>query len=1116
MKKKRLIKLKEYYIMPVNNLVRFEDLDRLVKQLWLEESRRKSLTIAIQIANELMCIFGINKEDLPEDEEALDKAFSNAKFKNQKMELWFEKHPYFGSGRVALYHYKGIKYPIESNFFWLNESTTKAKIAATTQLTSNWEDSDLTRLPQYKVGIDFFLNSKANSLSMVITNRGNLRVMEFCEKLSHTQIEILNKLKGCAIYDGIDPGTKEKIPFEPQRTIHHTLWNALELKEVNKKFYLGIADAFEVLCQHLKRRRPENVSEKDYGNDVKIFASRLLGRLLFIWFLRKKGLINNQMGYFDTDDIDSTNYYENKLKTLFFKTLNTPKEKRNNNDVVTPYLNGGLFDPHDNDWADRTVDFPKNWFQELYKHLNEFNFTTDESSTEFEQIAIDPEMLGRVFENLLATIVPETSGAANDRKNKGAFYTPRDIVSYMCKESLKSYFKNFISNEKDNFGIDKLIEMNDSDFLEAKSTGISDLWGMRSEEVKIKLINAINELKILDPACGSGAFPIGLMQLIIKIIERLSAIYDKKIGKFRLSKSNEKNDVYLTKLFIIQQIIYGSDIEPMAVEISRLRTWLSLIIDDKKNIDPLPNLDFNFVCSNSLIPLPKNDGFFEEQLSLFESYDFDFENKFEDIKKRYFNAHTKEEKFAIKKEFYDLQNNNLGQKKFKKDELLSTWNPFDCKNPAGFFDASTMFNVRGFDIVIGNPPYIHFEDIKELSKKLYKNLGYESYEARGDMYTLFYEMGINNLKKNGTLCYITSNKWMRAGYGESLRNYFVKNVDTKLLVDLGSGVFESATVDTNIILIRNSKTKNSISKAITLTTEYRNSNMSDFIKQNAIDIIFKKYQPWVILTKIEQQIRDKIEKYGTPLGDWPDIKINRGILTGCNEAFIINEEKRKEILSNCKSEDERQRTDKLIRPVLRGRDIKQGSYEWAGLYLIALVPSKHYNINDFNAIKDYLESASWSDEIPTGYGKIKLEQTGKKHEINGIKFTSRKLTGNKWFETQDQIAYMDDFNKQKIFYSETNSSNEIKISIIPEEYLADKTCFLVKCKTRDIEKLFKILTSNIFKRYMKNTSPLLGESGISLTKETVNKFPLPDNLNILNYNLNVDELEYIEQFNRPK
>jgi hypothetical protein len=769
--------------MQQSNFNKFDKLQVLVRNLWEETSKSNRLITALKLANEVIRILGIPENELDEPEDILNKAFSNARFKNQKMETWFEKHPFFGSGRIALQHYDKGTYPVETKFYQLNESFSKARVSATTQIEPNWEDNELTMLPDYKVGVDFFLDSSAKSLSIVITNQGNLRIMELSERLTNTQLEIFNKLRNTFRLDGIEGKKENELKYEPQRTIHQTLWSALELKEVNKKFYEGVSDLFELLSSHLEKQENLKKSILDLPKQSKQFTNRLIGRILFLWFLNKKGVLSNKFNYFEINT-GSTEYYNKKLKILFYDVLNTPvEERKNTKDLETPYLNGGLFEPHFNDWNNLDFKFPDNWFNDFYKHLNEFNFTTDESSPEYEQVAIDPEMLGRVFENLLASIVPETSKAASERKNKGAFYTPREIVSFMCKESLKEHIKNSIENEKDYAGVDKLIEMSDSEFIEDKSTGTSMLWGNRSEEIKLKIIESLNNIKVLDPACGSGAFPIGFMQLMVKTLERLSTVYDARTKKHRPAKNNEKFDAHLAKLSILKNSLYGSDIEPMAIEISKLRAWLSLVIDEKVKIEPLPNLEFNFVCANSLIPLPK-----QYQTTIFDDNSYD--QKIEILIERYFEAHSFKEKIKIRQDFNSIyeelsENDNLGE----MSKMLKTWNPFKFDKAADFFDSKTMLRVDKFDVVIGNPPYIHFEDIKELSKLLYKPLKekkvYRSYEPRGDIYTLFYEMGSHNLKENGNLCFITSNKWMRSGYGVSIRNYFVESMQPVLLIDLG-------------------------------------------------------------------------------------------------------------------------------------------------------------------------------------------------------------------------------------------------------------------------------------------------------------------------------------------
>jgi hypothetical protein len=787
--------------MQQSNFNKFEKIQILLRNLWDEKSKSKRLIVALNLANEVIRILGIPENELEEPEEILNNAFSNARFKNQKMETWFEKHPFFGSGRIALQHYDKGSYPVETKFYQLNESFSKARVSATTQIEPNWEDNELTMLPDYKVGIDFFLDSNAKSLSIVLTNQGNLRVMELSERLTNTQIEIFNKLRNTFRLDGIEGKSKEEIKFEPQRTIHQTLWSAFELKEVNKKFYEGVSDLFEILSSHLEKQENLKKSIPYLSKQSKQFVNRLIGRILFLWFLNKKGILSNKFNYFDINT-ESTEYYNKKLKILFYEVLNTPIEERNNTkDLETPYLNGGLFEPHFNDWNNLEFKFPDKWFNDFYKHLNEFNFTTDESSPEYEQLAIDPEMLGRVFENLLASIVPETSKAASERKNKGAFYTPREIVSFMCKESLKEHIKNSIENEKDYAGVDKLIEMSDPEFIEDKSTGTSMLWGNRSEEIKLKIIESLNNIKVLDPACGSGAFPIGFMQLMVKTLERLSTVYDARTKKHRPAKNNEKFDPHLAKLSILKNSLYGSDIEPMAIEISKLRAWLSLVIDEKKEIEPLPNLEFNFVCANSLIPLPK-----QYQTTIFDdnSYDQDLDKLIE----RYFESHSLKEKQKIRKDFNHVYeelsiNDNLGE----RSKFLRTWNPFKFDKAADFFDSKTMLRVDKFDVIIGNPPYIDYRKIDEITKIILKNYEISKFSSMINIYNYFFELGFNKLKKEGILTFITPQQYLIYSNTKGVRELIRKKTICSLSNFSNFKLFEADTYPF-VSVIKNSKSNN--------------------------------------------------------------------------------------------------------------------------------------------------------------------------------------------------------------------------------------------------------------------------------------------------------------------
>ena len=748
----------------------FQNIKDLISKLWFEKDKKKARDIAINLSNQLLLLLGAPLKNIKSLKDIYNAALPPSYFNNQKIESWFEPHPFF-NGPVALKLYDDKNSAYECSFFHLSETATKARIAATTLLGINWEDLEIYELPKYKVGIDFFLNYDSNSLLMVISKRGNVRVIEFSERLTNTQVEILQRLsesKGVLAFDGIDIKTGKILPREPQKTIHEILWKELQVNEVNKKFYSGIAEHFDQLSTFVHSSKQVNDHK-----DAQIFSSRLIGRLLFIWFLRKMNFINSDPKYFDLESQNSTEYYENKLKPLFFEVLNTPVDERKFKDKKTPFLNGGLFESNINDFSGKKLILPNNFFSDLYNHLNSFNFTVDESTPEYEQVAIDPEMLGRVFENLLASIVPETASAASERKNKGAFYTPREIVSYMCRESLKEFFRAKINDDSLVEGISKLVDLNDAKFIELKSTGIANLWGVRSKEVVPKMIDFLNEIKVFDPACGSGAFPIGMLQLISRTFDRLNAKFDKNTKKHILATGKSTFDRYDSKLSIISNNLYGSDIEPMAIEISRLRSWLSLVIEEKSTIHPLPNLDFNFVCSNSLIML-------DDHIDLLEG---DFEAKFADLKNLYFSTHNKTSKINLRNSFeklygvfYDTNKNS------NKTNQLKSWNPFDTSKPALFFDSKTMFNFSKFDIVIANPPYIDYRKIDNLTKiNLSNSYKISKHSKMINIYTYFFELGLSLLNESGNLCYISPQQFLiysnTKGLRDLIRDYYVVSFD---------------------------------------------------------------------------------------------------------------------------------------------------------------------------------------------------------------------------------------------------------------------------------------------------------------------------------------------------
>ena len=917
------------------------------------------------------------------------------------------------------------------------------------------------------------------------------------------------------------------------------LTDAFSVEVLTKQFYDELFNWYEWACENVTFPIGDTTKDKNGKYNVKqtkekneLNLIRLITRLMFVWFIKQKDLIplwvfdeselNKVLTEFKPESKKDGNYYNAVLQNLFFATLNKKIEERafaddksisknkqfgvknfyrdnkektffkeSNSQIIerfktVPFLNGGLFecldklvDDKDNkknievftDGFSREPNWmafiPNNlfWQKEDGEHegvihlLSRYNFTVEENSPSDVQVALDPELLGKVFENLLGTYNPETSETA--RKDSGSFYTPREIVSFMVDESIKDYLSKTVKNLTS-----ENIQILFNDNVECYNS-----------DNKAEIVNALKSMKILDPACGSGAFPMGALQRIVHLIQKCNGV------------TSDKNSLYSLKLDLIEKCLYGVDIQPIAVQICKLRFFISLIceqdktdsISDNYGFNPLPNLETKFVAANSLIGMER-----KSQNDLFSDPDGKIEKKKLEIQEKrheHFKAPTAEAKAKCREDDRKLRAelaNLLEQNKMfapKDAEQLAEWNPYDQNAVSPFFDAEWMFNTaEGFNIVIGNPPYIQLQKDSGKLANLYEAQNYKSFAKTGDIYCLFYEKGCNLLNSTGRLCFITSNKWMRAGYGEKLRDYFAKNVNPKLLVDFaGVKVFESATVDTNILLFEKGKNEGkTLSCTTTTLTKDGLSNLSDFVKQNSCISNFDTSNSWVILSQIEQSIKSKIEKIGTPLKDW-DINIYRGVLTGFNDAFIISGEKRDEILANCKNEIERKKTAELIRPILRGRDIKRYEYNFADLYLI----NTHNGVKDKNIpridIKDYPAIKNHLDEY---WDKI----------------STRADKGDTPYNLRN-CAYMDEFNKPKMLWSETmrvhKHSNERfpRFSFDYNGFITDKTCFFAVGEK--LEWIVCFLNSYVGQYLCSKYVSILDNGGYLMQKIYIEKIPLP-------------------------
>lgn len=853
------------------------------------------------------------------------------------------------------------------------------------------------------------------------------------------------------------------------------LENAFDIETVTKEFFLKYRDLFIRTKEELDRIVKKDLKIKENfeanGVDTVNFAKKLLGQIVFLYFLQKKGWFgvgrDEDWGtgskhflreLFEKKRCQYNNFFNDVLEPLFYEALRIDRSSSDDYysrfDCKIPFLNGGLFDPIGNyDWVHTDINLPNTLFSNTRKTregdigdgildiFDRYNFTVKEDEPLEKEVAIDPELLGKTYEKFNA-IRPDNfdefkkalkSGKSGEEtkfnKKFGVYYTPREIVHYMCQQSLVNYLYTELNKEapyhgKDGtqifaFGNEQLnLTVEDRTIPKIGRKDIETLIysgeQVRQNEARVinegretrtyshKMPEAIRnnaalidqklaEITVCDPAVGSGAFPVGMMNEIVRIRKVLSTFIQEG-----------PRTKYNFKRHCIEHTLYGVDIDPGAVEIAKLRLWLSLIVDedDMDDIKPLPNLDYKIVCGDSLLGYP----YTPRGLDKVEEFKRQFFDEVDPNKKRNLRNRIDEAIFGL----FKNTEGNLGYKI-----------TIDYK-----INFSEVFSQNGgFDVVIANPPYIQLQKLRgNPLQNAYKSQNFEVHNANGDIYCLFYEKGMDILKKCGHLVFITSNKWMRAAYGEKLRRFFLE-YNPLQLIDLGPGIFDSATVDTNILIIQKNKNKNSLQAATLSREDDSNLNILSALQTNGVTLKDLSQDTWFIGSNAELKLREKIERMGKPLKEW-DVKMYRGVLTGLNEAFIIDTATRDRLVA------EDPKSAEILKPILRGRDIKRYSYEWAGLWLIATFPSLHLDIEEYPAVKNYLLN---------NFDIRQLEQSGKKYPKLNI--NARKLTNNKWFETQDTIAYYSEFEKEKVVWIEL--VDEGRFSCVESGIYTEATTFLM-------------------------------------------------------------------------
>ncbi len=867
------------------------------------------------------------------------------------------------------------------------------------------------------------------------------------------------------------------------------------------------------------------------------------------------------------------------LNSLFFQVLARRFDERND-DVKTafekvPYLNSSLFEPTEleqvtlfisNMKDDKTIpiipgtvlknDQGKkrlgnlNTLEYLFEFLNAYDFSSEgaEEIQEDNKTLINASVLGLIFEKI------------NGYKD-GSFFTPGFITMYMCRETIrKAIVQKF--NERKNWTCTTLEDLYDK---------IED----RNEANKI-----VNSIKICDPAVGSGHFLVSALNEIIAVKNDLKILQDrngKRLKEYDVTVENDKlivtdedgelfeyvpgpsplpggqkggfgesqriqETLFHEKQTIIENCLFGVDINSNSVKICRLRLWIELLKNayykDATALETLPNIDINIKCGNSLVSrfamdadlkqaLKKSKWSIESYRAAVDTYrnaeskaqKREMERLIDDIKSDFRSEISLNDKKAVRLrkasgELFTLTNQGQLFEMSKKDK--ADWNKKvlqkteeinkleteieEIKSNKIFenafewrFEFPEVLNDEGdfvgFDVVIGNPPYIRQEEF--INMKPYLKSRFEVFDSLADLLTYFVELGHQIMKSDGSFQFIISGKFTRAGYGAVLRRYLSENVKMTHFIDFGGKpIFDEATVDAAIVGFEKSKSSDedsfifrNVEKTDDLTTDFEK-----YIVDKAISFPTNSLSQeiWTFNDPISNSLIEKIQKNGIPLSEW-DIEINRGVLTGYNAAFLVDEDVKNKLIKNDSN------ASSLLNPILRGRDIQKYSSGEPSNWVIATFPSKKINIDDFASVKNHLIT----------FGKT-IEQSGEKG--------SRKKTRHAWFETQDNIAFWKDFEKPKLIWKRIGSI----LRFCYDEsgaYCLDSTCIATGSK---VKFLAAVLNSKLCNMELFRQSPKTGTGDLIISVQALNplRVPLPNPLQEKEICENLDNIIELKKQNQ--
>jgi type I restriction-modification system DNA methylase subunit len=986
----------------------------------------------------------------------------------------------------------------------------------------------------------------------------------------------------------------------------------LSTEELNKRFYRRLSSWYIWAVgtkkhPHIGFPVAAEVAGDDGHKLNQISVIRLLTRLIFVWFIKEKGLVPNALfnseslkGLLEDDPAehpeDST-YYKAILQNLFFATLNTQMEGdgrkwrldksetgrtadylisnlfrykdafRDPDEALgifrkVPFLNGGLFECLDREVADAELErnpelakwislegkqkviradgfserksnplhVPNKIFfavaetgEDVDEALNEgygtkktgqkvdglirifesYKFTVEENTPFDEEVALDPELLGKVFENLIASYNEDTSTTA--RKKSGTFYTPRVVVDYMVDEALVGFLKPKLEEHQmtDAKGLSSHKNISQSldlgpapgefelshnrDVAKISNSGLGDkrieaqLRSLLSyedvelnfsEDEKDRLIASIEGIRAIDPACGSGAFPMGLLQKLIHVLKRLdpdnsrwkAALRDPLIKQLKLVESSrdigakseqiealkdqlEKLDRdfsetsnfpdYARKLYVIDKCIHGVDIQPIAVQIAKLRFFISLVVSQKidetaenLNITPLPNLETRLVAANALRPIdrPRTDDMFRNP-KIEET-----EKALVEANERYFGARNRRTKIKAKTQIGELrdtlsdllrQTNDLPE---ETSQQIARWDPFDQNAAADFFDPEWMFGLtEKFNIVMANPPYVRQEKIgrdkvffKKRADENKRNKDalrlYQSFTGTADYLVYFMERGLDLLAPGGSFVFITSNKWYLLDYGKNIRGWIGRNALIRSIIDFGDAdVFDAIAYPTIIMATKRpgilaAPDPKDVLLAWNWPPEMDRKDISEFpelFRNHAFEVPQKSLdneRGWQFETKAKRELLERIRNAGKPLGEHVEGGLYRGITTGFNDAFVVSGKQRKELLAGHKSAQD------LLAPYLRGKDVKRWHAEESDLWLIK-IPSSENQQHPWTGLGDTAAEKIFASSYPSIHQFLAQFRS---------ELIARYDQGRYFWELRS-CRYWDDFDVAKIISTKISS-----------------------------------------------------------------------------------------------